>query len=241
MAYDDEVLAWRAARLARLTSENGWLTIVGKFDLRPGRNAIPDVGEVLFERGVATFDGREVAEGRPIRAGDLVLELLRRSDGPKIRVKNACSPTRLNFGGIEYFRIEPAWRKVARFKAFERARVVDLEYEGVASERFESPGACVFEHDGRELCLEPVLDRSQPRLYVLFADETNRDETYGAGRFLYAPLPEAGRTVLDFNQAFNPPCAFNPWVSCPIVSPQNRLGVRVEAGEKRPRDKEDVP
>jgi uncharacterized protein (DUF1684 family) len=98
----------------------------------------------------------------------------------------------------------------------------------------------VFEHEGRELRLEPIIDRSKPRLYVLFADETNRTETYGAGRYLYAPLPEAGRTVLDFNQAFNPPCAFNAWVSCPLVSSVNRLRVRVEAGEKRPRDKEDA-
>ncbi len=70
----------------------------------------------------------------------------------------------------------------------------------------------------------------------MFADPTNRDQTYGAGRFLYAPLPKDGRVVIDFNQAFSPPCAFSPFVSCPLPPFQNRLKVRVEAGEKRPAE-----
>jgi uncharacterized protein (DUF1684 family) len=72
------------------------------------------------------------------------------------------------------------------------------------------------------------------RLFFLFKDLTNKDATYGGGRFLYAAPPEAGAVVLDFNQAFNPPCAFNPWTTCPLPPPENRLAIRVEAGEKRP-------
>ena len=70
-------------------------------------------------------------------------------------------------------------------------------------------------------------------LFFVFGDLTNRGETYGAGRFLYAELPgEDGKTVLDFNKSYSPPCAFNDFSTCPVASPRNRLKVRIEAGEK---------
>jgi uncharacterized protein (DUF1684 family) len=234
-AYEDEVTAWRAARLARLTSETGWLAIVGRFDLHEGKNAIPAVGEVVLERGMATFEGHRLIESHPIAKGTLRLELLVRSDGPALRVKDTASARRLGFAGIEHYPIDLSWRKIARFERFEAARSIELDYRGAGPQRFEAPGVCVFEHQGRTFRLEPVLDPSEPRLFVLFRDATNRDETYGAGRFLYATLPDGDRTVLDFNLAYSPPCAFNPWVSCPLAPPSNRLDVRVEAGEKSPR------
>jgi uncharacterized protein (DUF1684 family) len=239
-AYEQEILAWRAARLARLTAETGWLSIIGRHELREGKNAVEGVGDVLVERGVVTLGGRRITPDSPITDGDLLIELLERPDGPKLRVKDKRSRARLDFPGIEYFAIDPAWRKIARFQPYAPVRVVELDFLGGAPESFEAPGVCIFEHEGKELSLEPVLDTSRPRLYLLFRDETNKSESYGAGRFLYAPLPDAGRTVLDFNQAFNPPCAFNPFVTCPIAPPHNRLSLRVPAGEQRPRDKEDA-
>jgi uncharacterized protein (DUF1684 family) len=84
-------------------------------------------------------------------------------------------------------------------------------------------------------CRLRLFDEDQGRrVFVLFADATNRDETYGAGRFLYAPLPSSGRVILDFNKSFNPPCAFTAFASCPLPPPENRLPIRIEAGEKRP-------
>jgi uncharacterized protein (DUF1684 family) len=82
--------------------------------------------------------------------------------------------------------------------------------------------------------VDPVLDGDGARLYLVFWDPTGRDTTYGAGRFLYAPLPEGDRVLLDFNQAFSPPCAFTPYAACPLAPTQNRLAIRVEAGEKSP-------
>jgi uncharacterized protein (DUF1684 family) len=92
----------------------------------------------------------------------------------------------------------------------------------------------VFERDGVEHRLDPVLESDGQRLFVLFADPSNRDQSYGAGRFLYASLPENDHVILDFNRAFSPPCAFTPYAVCPLPPPQNRLSLRVEAGEKRP-------
>ena len=102
------------------------------------------------------------------------------------------------------------------------------------SEAMEAPGDVVFTVDGVEHRLTPVLEEpGATELFFIFADETNRQDTYGAGRFFYAPLPKNGRVTLDFNRAYNPPCAFTPYATCPIPPAQNRLKLKVTAGEKR--------
>jgi hypothetical protein len=86
---------------------------------------------------------------------------------------------------------------------------------------------------GQELRLDAILEEPAAReLFVIFGDTTSGDETYPGGRFLYAPLPREGRTVLDFNKAYNPPCAFTPCATCPLAPRQNPLPVAVRAGEK---------
>ena len=97
----------------------------------------------------------------------------------------------------------------------------------------ESPGAVVFSRNGREWRLDTVLEEpGDQELFIMFADGTSGHETYGAGRFLYIPLPVAGHARLDFNKAYNPPCALNEFATCPLPPPQNRLQLRIEAGEK---------
>jgi len=78
-----------------------------------------------------------------------------------------------------------------------------------------------------------VLEEGSPDLFFVFGDETNHSETYGAGRFLYADPAKDGTVVLDFNRAYNPPCAFSAFATCPLPPKQNRLALRVDAGEKR--------
>ena len=69
----------------------------------------------------------------------------------------------------------------------------------------------------------------------MFQDRTNGRESYGGGRFLNAPPPKDGTTVLDFNKAFNPYCSVNEFVVCTVPPPENRLTVRVAAGEQYAR------
>ena len=96
-----------------------------------------------------------------------------------------------------------------------------------------SPGFLTFTLHGKTLRLDPVIEVPGDReLFVIFRDETSGVETYPSGRFLYTPMPEGGKVVIDFNKAYNPPCAFTPYATCPLPPPQNRLSVRVEAGEK---------
>jgi uncharacterized protein (DUF1684 family) len=85
--------------------------------------------------------------------------------------------------------------------------------------------------NGKEYRLEPIDEDKQ--LFFIFRDASSRRETYGAGRFLYADPPEGGKVVLDFNKAYNPPCAYTPYATCPLPPKQNRLNIRIEAGEMR--------
>jgi hypothetical protein len=125
------------------------------------------------------------------------------------------------------------WRIVARWEPSNPP--VEIAVPNVLGEveRSPSPGTAVFSVDGTEYRLTPVLEEGSPDLFFVFADQTNRAETYGAGRFLYADPSKDGTVVLDFNRAYNPPCAFSAFATCPLPPKQNRLPLRVEAGEKR--------
>jgi uncharacterized protein len=97
--------------------------------------------------------------------------------------------------------------------------------------RMPSPGYVVFQIDGREMRLDPVVEEGEKELFFIFRDRTAGKETYPAGRFLYTELPRDGKVELDFNKAENPPCAFTPYATCPLPPKQNALPVRIEAGE----------
>jgi uncharacterized protein (DUF1684 family) len=100
-------------------------------------------------------------------------------------------------------------------------------------ETYTAPGLVAFTLNGQEHKLEVFESGSgdSKRFFIVFRDLTSGKETYPSARFLYADLPVNGQTTLDFNKAYNPPCAFNPYTTCPLPSEQNRLRVRIEAGE----------
>jgi uncharacterized protein (DUF1684 family) len=100
------------------------------------------------------------------------------------------------------------------------------------TEEMTSPGAIVFEREGRSWRLDAILEAPGDReLFVMFSDATSGKQTYGAGRFLYVGLPNADRIEVDFNEAFNPPCAFTDFATCPLPPQQNRLALAIDAGE----------
>lgn len=204
--------------------------------LRKGEVGLRRAGEsaqTLLEGPVQLTTDLHGAPDRLI-LGTLSCEIMQRERGFAVRVRDRDSARRLEFPGIEHYPIRHDLRIVARFAPYDPPKPVDLEYEDGGSEHYVSPGAAELTWGGQTYRLDPVYDGNRTRLLLVFADATNRDSTYGAGRFLYAPLPEGDRVVLDFNLAFNPPCAFTPYALCPLPPPQNRLPVRIEAGEKRP-------
>ena len=149
-----------------------------------------------------------------------------------IRVRDFNHPFVATFGPLEYYPVDSALRVEAVLNRYDEPVIanVDTVIEGLGYHP-ESPGRVGFEIDGTAYDLEAYLSGDQ--LFFVFGDLTSRDDTYGAGRFLYSDLPdESGKTILDFNKAYSPPCAFNDFSTCPVASPRNRLPIRVEAGEK---------
>lgn len=149
-----------------------------------------------------------------------------------VRLRDFAHPFVETFGPLPYYDIDPALRVKATLHRYDEPRIASVEtvIDGL-DYRPEVPGVVRFDLDGESFELEAYASGDQ--LFYVFGDQTNRDETYGAGRFLYSDIPgEDGVTVLDFNKSYSPPCAFNDFSTCPIASLRNRLSVRVEAGEK---------
>lgn len=163
--------------------------------------------------------------------------LIERSGRYALRVRDADAPTRTGFTGIEHFPIDPAWRVEARFVPHPPGKTIDIASVINTLDPMDNPGAVEFEVGGKPFRLEAIAETKDATSYFLiFADRTNRESTYGAGRFVYTEgLPQDGRVVLDFNKAYNPPCALNAYSTCPLPPPENRLDLAVTAGEKRYR------
>jgi hypothetical protein len=151
-----------------------------------------------------------------------------------VRVKDPEATARNTFSGIEHFPINEAYRVEARLEAYESPREVAVPTELGQDATYLAPGILHFNIDGEEVKLEPYFSGTENENYFLiFRDATSAVTTYGAGRFLYSSaVDESGTTVLDFNLAYSPPCAFTPFATCPLPPPQNWLQVPIEAGEK---------
>jgi len=156
-------------------------------------------------------------------------------DGRKgLRVKDTESPGRKHFVGIESFPIDPSWRIEAAWVPAKSGETLEMGTAIGTIDKFPVPGKLEFSRDGRHFELLPVIEEpGDTQYFIVFADLTSGKETYGAARFLYVDPPKDGKVVLDFNKAYNPPCAFTPFATCPLAPPENRLDMRVTAGEKK--------
>lgn len=176
------------------------------------------------------------ADGLPdlIRSGRALFYLIARGQRVGVRVKDPESPTRRDFAGIERFPIDPSHRITAVFEPYPEPKEVAIPTVIGEPSITLAPGLLRFEIAGKELTLEPTISTPADRdLFIVFRDTTSGDTTYGAGRFLSAELREdTDQVVLDFNLAINPPCAFTPYATCPLPTPENTLLVAIEAGEK---------
>jgi uncharacterized protein (DUF1684 family) len=199
-----------------------------------------------------TIDGKAVTEPRVISGdpsgdagksgaekpailhlGSLTFFVIQRGDRVGVRVKDSKSPALAAFRGLEYFPVQPPWRVEARFEPYKPAKKIPIaNVLGQVSDE-DSPGAVVFDWHGKTYRVDALPGDDKGGLFLIFADQTNGKETYGAGRFLDADPPKDGKVVVDFNTAYNPPCAFTAFATCPLPPAQNRLAVRVEAGEKK--------
>ncbi|MBE1162648.1 DUF1684 domain-containing protein [Dyella acidiphila] len=197
----------------------------------------------------ATIDGKAVQEATliddvhasgnasptTVAFGTANFYVIDREGRKGLRVKDTTAATRQHFLGIDYFPIDPSWRIVADWVPFDPPH--DLQMGSVIGtiDTVKVPGKAVFTRDGHTYELLPYQEEPGGELFFVLADRTSGHETYGAARFLYAALPVNGKVVLDFNKAYNPPCAFTSFATCPLAPPENRLDLRIAAGEKKYR------
>jgi uncharacterized protein (DUF1684 family) len=149
-----------------------------------------------------------------------------------LRVWDPDGPLARGFKGFTWFPIQLDYRVTGRFIRDAQPKTLKVMNTFGDLDSFATEGVVEFTLQGKTLRLRPFTTRPK-RLYFVFRDASSGEETYGAARFLYSDLKDDGTTVLDFNQAYNPPCAFNPYTTCPIPLPENRLQqVKILAGER---------
>ena len=173
-----------------------------------------------------------VSPASGISAGGMTMTMIERGGKRGLRVWDKVSPTRVNFRGLRWYPIDVKWRVEATFVPHQPVPKVRIQNIIGQTIEMANPGTAVFTIGGRQIALEALLEAPDAdELFFMFRDATSGKATYGAGRYLYTPLPKDARVTLDFNRAMNPPCAFTQFATCPLPPAKNRLAIAVEGGE----------
>jgi hypothetical protein len=239
----------------------GWLkdgiNTVGagdKFDVRLTDNFKQgNFGEIEFGNGKAVLkvasgvdaqsDGKRITgpvdlvsdeKGKPteIRTGTQTFFLIKREERYGIRLKDSNSEARRKFAGLHWFPIDETYKVIARLEPGTEAKELKVPNVLGGFFKMKSPGRLKFNLKGQDYSLQTV-EEDDGSLFLIFGDQSNENDTYKSGRFLYAEKLVNGEALLDFNKAENPPCAFTPYATCPLPPPGNKLAVKIDAGEKR--------
>lgn len=161
-------------------------------------------------------------------------QIIKRKDLIGLRLRNMANPAIAAFEGIERFPANQDWRIPCRFDRYDPPRKIEIENVLGHITPQSTPGAVVFRVGEEEFRLDVTGDPKGDTLFIVFGDLTNGNETYRRGRFLTVDAPDdKDQTIIDFNKAYNPPCAFTDYATCPIPPSQNKLPIRIEAGEKK--------
>src|SRR5215212_10142448 len=252
-AYTDEVEQWKSKRLANLKGEDGWLSLVGLHWLKEGENKLgsdpsnevplPEgrspraAGSIFLDGGATRIEARPdsgiTSEGKPVaslelksdadggkptvlKLGTLTFHVIKRGERIGVRVKDSASPERTNFGGLEYFPADERWRVEARFEPHNPPKTIPIMNVLNMEEDTPSPGSLIFDLDGQTYRLDALTEEGEEQFFIIYAGRPD----------------STGRLLIDFNKAYSPPCAFTKYATCPLPPEQNKLPVRVEAGEK---------
>jgi uncharacterized protein len=207
----------------------------GYFDFHAGKTVIhvnPGVPITLAGKPVESMELRPDSREDRLNIGDLTFFVHASGKRYAIRVKDKNSQLRKDFKGLHWFPVNEAYRFNARFVAYPKPR--EVEITNLLGDRGPAyfPGYIAFMLGGKEYRLD-AEDNGSGGLSIVFRDLTSKKDTYQAARFLDADPPKEGHVEIDFNKAYNPPCAYNPYATCPLPSARNRLQVEIPAGEKR--------
>jgi len=209
---------------------------VGVFDFHDGITSFQAASGVSV-----TLNGQPATSGilKPDSAGspdvlsvnDLTMFVIERGERYAVRLKDKNSEMRKTFKGLKYYPPKEAYRVVGKFVPYDPPKTISVPDILGQVEQTPSPGYVAFTLNGRECRLDPVTEGDT--LFFIFKDLTSGKETYPSGRFLNTAMPKNNEVILDFNQAYNPPCAFTPYATCPLPPEENKLSIAIEAGELR--------
>lgn len=254
MVNDLEI--WQRERQAELGAPSSWLGLIGLFWLQPGVNRVgsaeeaevalptglPEQGKIVWEAGMLVW---QPAEGPPqalktdldgaptvVDMGHLSFFVVDREGQLAVRLRDREWARRAPFAGLAYFPFDASWVVDATWESIDPPLVMEVPNVSGDLKTVSVLHRAVFEHAGQAVALLPMAV-GEHEVFFVFRDRTSGKDSYGAGRFLKVPTSENGRIRLDFNRAYNPPCAFTPFATCPLPPPENWLPFGVPAGEKK--------
>ena len=191
---------------------------------------VSDLGGAPVRTYEMRFDGD--SQPAPFLLGSLNLSVIKRGERYGLRVRDKNSRALREFKGLEWFPARESYRVTATFTPYDQPKEIMIANVLGDQLKMKSPGLLTFTLNGSTHQLRPVQEPGDDQLFIIFRDQTAGKTTYGAGRFLYADLPQDGKVVLDFNRAENPPCAFTAFATCPLPPRANFLRIAIPAGER---------
>jgi uncharacterized protein (DUF1684 family) len=273
--YADQIQKWRATREEKLRDANSWLSLVGRYPLKPGPNTFGTGknNDVIFPASLAGLgpdrlgtldvdpkakkvtlklsDGVSMTSGgKPftgerflgtrtdkrdwVSLGRLSMHIIARGGNYVLRLADNESPLRTHFPGCIWYPPDEVYKVEAKFVPYPAGRTLSIVNIIGESSQQPCPGYAEFQLHGQTHRLDAIAEDGG--LFFVFRDATAGDTTYAASRFLdIAKQPQDNASfTLDFNKAYNPPCAFSTYTTCPLPPKQNILKTRIEAGEKYP-------
>ena len=252
-AYETAELKWRENREAGLKRNTGWLSVAGLFWLKEGENTLGSEGEVKLPDytpkayGTLVRNGKVVTlkvpgeadrvlktdgEGTPdqVKVEDATFTIIERGPRVGVRLYDPKSKFQQRFKGLSWFPVDAKYRIEAKFIPHKTVRTLKIANVIGDFNDVPNPGYVEFKLEGKICRMEAQQEGDE--LFFNFVDKTAGKETYTPGRFLYSELPKDGKVTIDFNRAYNPPCAYTDFATCPRPPNENFLPVAIRAGEK---------
>ena len=196
-------------------------------------NAPVLINAVAAKAEVVLSTDKDGAKPTEVSIGTLSFLAIDRGGKIGLRVKDSEAKTRTAFMGLDYFAYQPALKIIARYEAYPKPRMLEVATIIGTVEPTPNPGRAKFSVAGKNYSFELLEGSDAAHYFTIFGDQTNGKETYGMARFLVGAVDAKNKTVtLDFNTAYNPPCAFTEYATCPMPPAGNRIAAKVTAGEK---------
>jgi uncharacterized protein (DUF1684 family) len=203
-----------------------------------------DVTIKLLPGVKAASEGKPIPEGESklvpdsgghptiVEMGSLQFHAIVRGERVGIRLKDTQSETVQKFRGLMFYPLDLNYRVTAQWVAGDGKKTIDVPNVLGDATSIQVAGVAVFKINGQEVKLTDLRGEPDKGLFFVFNDLTAKSDTYPGGRFLRTGPVVNGSVVIDFNQAYNPPCAVTPYATCPLAPKENRLAVAIPAGAK---------